>query len=638
LTNNDLHRTAFLSYARADQADVARLAAALEGAGLTLWWDKLIEGGAAFAKSIESALDRSDAVIVVWSKASVASDWVLDEAGQGRDLHKLVAVSLDGTLPPLGFRQYHAVSLVGWKGNADAAAVDSIVRGVAAAGQRRVASADTPAARGSLSRRKALAIGGALAATSVGGVALWWGRGSSARRDNSVAVLPFRNISGDREQDYFSDGLSEELRVTLARDLRLLVMAQASSDKFRERKGNAVEIANQLGVSYLLDGSVRRAGDLVRITADFVDGATGFSRWSQTFDRNLRDIFAVQSEIAGTVAKALAASVESPTPASAGAVGGTQNVAAYDEYLRGRALYDLAGDEEGERAALARFDAAIALDPKYAAAHAARARSLTAIANQYGQIDSQGVMYADAVAAARLAIELSPEFAEAHSTLGFTLFQGQLDARAAREPFELSRRLGTGSSTVLGRYAQYCARVGRDRDATEPLRSALRLDKLNPLIHRAAGSVEYAARRYAESIPPMRQALGMNARLSQAHAGIGAALFSLGRVAEAREEYLAEPYADFRLAGLAITEQGLGNKAAAQAAYAELTATHGERVLYQQAQVLAQWRDKKGALTRLDQAWQRRDSGLIYLRNDPMLDSLRTEPQFIKLLSAIGFE
>jgi TolB-like protein len=631
--------TAFLSYARADQAEVTRLAAALEAAGLALWWDQLIEGGAEFAKSIESALERCDAVIVVWSKASVASDWVLDEAGQGRDLRKLVAVSLDGTLPPLGFRQYHAVSLVAWRSGTDVAAINAIVRGVGAVGKPRVAGTPT-VTRNPLSRRKALAIGAAVAATSVGGVGLWLRRPGSAAapRNNTVAVLPFRNISGDREQDYFSDGLSEELRVTLARDLRLLVMAQASSDKFRERKGNAVEIANQLGVAFLLDGSVRRAGDLVRITADFIDGATGFSRWTQTFDRNLRDIFAVQSEIAGTVAQALAINVEAPTLASAGTVGGTLNVAAYDEYLRGRALYDLAGDEEGERAALARFDAAIALDPKYAAAHAARARSLTAIANQYGQIDSQGVMYADAVAAARLAIELSPEFAEAHSTLGFTLFQGQLDARAAREPFELSRRLGTGGATVLGRYAQYCARVGRDRDAAEPLRSALRLDKLNPLIHRAAGSVEYAARRYAESIPPMRQALGMNARLSQAHAGIGAALFSLGRVAEAREEYLAEPYADFRLAGLAITEQSLGNKAAAQTAYNELTAEHGERVLYQQAQVLAQWRDKKGALARLDQAWQRRDSGLIYLRNDPMLDSLRSEPQFIKLLSAIGFE
>ena len=458
-------------------------------------------------------------------------------------------------------------------------------------------------------------------------------------RDKSVAVLPFRNISGDKEQDYFSDGLSEELRVTLARDLRLLVMAQASSEKFRERKGNAVEIASQLGVSFLLDGSVRRAGDLVRITADFVDGATGFSRWTQTFRSQPARHLRRAERDRWTPWRARSPRMSNrPSPAVAGAAGGTSIVAAYDEYLRGRALYDLAGDEEEERAALARFDAAIALDPKYAAAHAARARSLTAIANQYGTVETQPGMYTDAVTAARLAIEIAPEFAEAHSTLGFTLFQGQLDARAAREPFELSRRLGTGNATVLARYAQYCARTGRDGDAAEPLRTALRLDKLNPLIHRAAGSIEYAARRYEASIAPMRQALGMYARMSQAHAGIGSALFALGRVPEARQEFQAEPFTDFRLAGLAITDQALGNKTAAKAAFDELTAEHGERVLYQQAQVLAQWGNKKDALTRLDQAWQRRDSGLIYLRNDPMLDTLRGEPDFARLLKAVGFE
>jgi TolB-like protein len=638
--NRSMRSTAFLSYARADRPDVARLVAALEAEGLALWWDQLIEGGAAFAKSIESALDGCDAVIVVWSKASVGSDWVLDEAGQGRDLRKLVAVSLDGTLPPLGFRQYHALNLTAWRSGKDDAAIASIVRGVASAGQRHADTAHPdPASRSLFTRRKALAIGAAATVTGIGGMTLWLRRPRAAatHRDNSVAVLPFRNISGDREQDYFSDGLSEELRVTLAHDLRLLVMAQASSERFRDRKGDAVEIARQLGVSFLLDGSVRRAGDLVRITADFIDGATGYSRWAQTFDRNLRDIFSVQSEIAGTVAQALAANVEAPTPVTAGASGGTDNVAAYDEYLRGRALYDLAGNEEEERAALARFDAAIALDLQYAAAHAARARSLTAIANQYASSETQSDLYAAAVAAARLAIGIAPQFAEAHSTLGFTLFQGQLDARAAREPFELSRQLGAGNATVMARYAQYCARTGRDRDAAEPMRTAVRLDKLNPLIHRAAGSIEYAARRYAESIPPMRQALTLNARLSQAHAGMGAALFSLGRIAEARGEFQAEPFADFRLAGLAIVEHALDGKVAARAAFEELTATNGERVLYQQAQVLARWGEKQSALKRLDQAWQRRDSGLIYLRNDPMLDSLRSEPEFGRLMDAIGF-
>ncbi len=211
-----------------------------------------------------------------------------------------------------------------------------------------------------------------------------------------------------------------------------------------------ITIAGKLGVAYLLDGSVRRSGDLVRVAADLIDGETGFSHWTRTFDRSMNDIFAVQSEIANAVASALAAQVTATGGSPAGAdqelaaSGGTTNVAAYDAYLRGRALYDLSSDEASERAALAQFDAAIAADPSYAAAHAARSRSLTAIANQYGEVNELGGLYDAAIASARRAIELAPDFADAHSTLASVLFQGRLDARAAREPFERSRALGAG--------------------------------------------------------------------------------------------------------------------------------------------------------------------------------------------------
>ena len=309
--------TAFLSYARADQMQATKLAKALEAAGLNLWWDALIEGGAAFAKSIEAALENCDAVIVVWTRISVGSDWVLDEAAKGRDLRKLVPVSLDGTEPPLGFRQYQSVDLSRWQGNTDAAEIIGIVRGVrAAAGQtEHPPRAAVKAQRHSLavSRRGVLfATAGATLAGAAGLIAWRQGMigGHGPASGNSVAVLPFTNLSGDKSQDYFSDGLSEELRATLARNLKLLVMAQASSATFRDRKDDAVTIAGKLGVAYLLDGSVRRSGDIVRVNADLIDGHTGFSRWSQSFDRGMQDIFAVQSEIAGTVSRALVAQVD----------------------------------------------------------------------------------------------------------------------------------------------------------------------------------------------------------------------------------------------------------------------------------------------------------------------------------------
>jgi TolB-like protein len=630
--------TVFLSYARADQQQAAKLADALEASGLAVWWDTQIEGGAAFAKSIETELERCDAVVVAWSKSSSTSDWVLDEAAQGRDLRKLVPVTLDGSAAPLGFRQYQSIDLSTWRGNARAPEIAALLRGIAAAAGhalREKPQAPRQAPTRSAFSRRSLVMGAAGVAVAGAAGLLAWRRGVfRGPVGNSVAVIPFANLSGDPDQEYFAAGLAEELRATLARNLDLQVMAQASSAKFRDSQDDAVTIASTLGVAFLLYGSVQRSKDMVRVTADLVDGETGFSRWTERFDRGLEDIFAMQTEIATTVAGALVAEVSPAAPVA----GATANVAAFDAFLRGRALYDLSVDEASERAALAQFDRAIAADPHYAAAHAARARTLTAIANQYGEVGETADLYEQAIAAARRAVEIAPDLADAHSTLGFILFQGKLDARAARDPFERSRELGAGESTVLARYAQYCARTGREREAAEAIGRALVLDKLNPLIHRAAGQIAYAARDYGGSLAPLRQALAINPRLSQAHAAIGNALLMQGKLEEARAEYEAEPVDDFRLAGLAILEHRLGRVPEARAALAQLVADHGDRVLYQQAQVSAQWGERDAAIARLQDARRLGDSGLIYARNDPMLDPLRDDARFRELLASLGFE
>lgn len=647
--------TVFLSYCRSDQAEAARLAAALTDAGLDVWWDHLIEGGAAYAKRIESALEGADAVVVLWSARAIESDWVLDEAARGRELRKLVPASLDGTPSPLGFRQYQTVDLTRWRGDGDAASVDALARAVAAIATM-TASGD-PARGVSATRitgerpsagaprspaRRQLLIGAISAVPLAGAGVLAWrhfgGRGTTAA-GNSVAVLPFDNLSGDAEQKYFSDGLSEEVRATLARNLALQVMAKSSSSRFEDGDYDATEIASELGVAFLLDGSVRRQGNAVRVVAELVDGRSGVRRWTDTFDHQLTDVFAVQSEIAYAVADALSAFVggNRDDRESLAAVGGTRNPIALDAYLRGRALYDLSTGEDTDRAALRLLELALENDPGFASAHAARARTLTAIANEHGKIEELLPLYAEAVAAAERAIALAPMLAEAHSTLGFTLFQGRLDARAARAPFERSVQLGAGEATVLARFAQYAARCGRHDDAARAMAPARVRDPLNPLIHRAAGGIAYAARRFEDSLAPLREALSMNPKLSHANAAIGDALLNLGDLDGALEAYGQERNGDMRRTGLAIAHHRAGDAAAAAQALDELRAT-GDRVLYQQAQVAAQHGRGGDALDALERARRLGDSGLIYSRNDPFLDPLRREPRFVALLDGLGFD
>jgi TolB-like protein len=620
----------FISYARADRPRVAPLAAALSARGYDVWWDALIEGGAGFAKMIEAKLEAADAVIVVWSATSVESDWVRDEAAHARDRKCLVPVSLDGTAAPLGFRQYHSIDLSKWHGRADAPELTSMVAGISGVGSDTLA-AFLPTAKG-VDRRKVLMLGGGAVAVIAGGLVVFKPFGA-ALVANSVAVLPFANMSGDKEQIYFSDGLSEEIRSALARNPALKVAAPTSANTFRDRAADAKVIGSKLGVAFLLEGSVRRAGDVVRIAAELVDTKTGFSKWSQSFDRQLTDVFAVQSEIASVVSDALAVRVATAKPG----VGGTTNVAAYDAFLKGRALFNSDGGEESDRAALAQFDAAIAADPKYAAAYAARSRSLGTIASQYAKAGDLRRMYEAAILTAQRAVAIAPELAATQLALGYALYAGRLDVKAARAPYDRAAKLGAGDADVLMLFAIYCSRNLRAKEANSAAQHAMELDRLNPRAFRAGGLVEYAAHNYAGAISLARHALSLNPALRSANGHIGNSQLMLNQLPDARASFQAEKSDLLRLPGLAIVEHRLGKRAAANDAFVELIDTLGDSALYQQAQVLAQWGNSEKALLALDRARALGDSGLLISLVDPLLDPLRQIGQFSKLLAELNF-
>jgi tetratricopeptide (TPR) repeat protein len=263
---------------------------------------------------------------------------------------------------------------------------------------------------------------------------------------------------------------------------------------------------------------------------------------------------------------------------------------------------------------------------------------LAAIGVLHARADAIRADFDAAVAAALRAVELAPELAAAHLALGYALLTGRLDIKGARAPYDRAAALGGGDADVLLLYALFCARDGRDADASKAVARALELDPVNARAWRAAGNVEYAARRHSEAIRLWQRALSIRPELSTVNALIGYALAALGKNAEARAALLKDGYDSFRLAGLAIVERRLGDMVAAQVARDRLVKTLGESALYQQAQIAAQWGESEVALTALERARAVNDAGMVYLKTDPFLDPVRKSPRFTALLRQIGFE
>jgi TolB-like protein/Tfp pilus assembly protein PilF len=648
----------FLSYNREDQAVAKQFADGLEAQGLSVWWDVGLKTGEAYDEVTEAALRTAKAVLVLWSPQSVKSRWVRAEALLAQRLGTLAPVMIAPCERPIMFELTQTADLTGWKGSL----ADPLWIAFLSDMKSRLRSQHEPksgdqapplralmsgAPRPDPQRRALLWTGGAALLLSTAGAGLWLA--TNANRDQtrsesgtSIAILPFANISGDAAQNYFAEGLSAEVRAELARNTLLQVAAQTSSAAMKDLKDGAIAIAKTLGVAYLLEGNVRKGPDTIRVNADLIDGATGFSKWSQTFDRPLENVFEVQNEIASAVALALAVQMTSAMDRQSRSdkeerpVGGTLNVAAFEHFLRGRELFESAQSEQTDREALGEFDAAIAQDKDYAAAYAGRARVLAVLANQSATEGQIRQLQKDAIVAAQTAVRLAPDFAAGHSALGLVYFQMKLDAKAAKEPFEKSLLHGAGDGDVVTGHAVYSARIGDHAAAATSIAKALRLDPLNPTVFRSAGQVEAAAHRYASALPYYDRALTLNPKMSTAHFLKGEALVLLGKVSDARTAFEAEPNRLFRQTGLTITALKSGNKGQADRMLQKLVDEFGDASAYQQAQIHAQANDLPKALDALVRARKYGDAGLILAKNDQMLDPIRQEPLFLDLLKSIG--
>ena len=646
----------FVSYSRSDLDRARPVIALLEAAGFDAWWDGRLEGGENFLQTTENALETADCVVVLWSATSVNSHWVRDEAQRGRERGCLVPLTIDGTIAPLGFRQFQLLDVSGWDGSPGSAEAERILVAVRAkAGSKAEGVLAVPAAvlsgsapaltpvqtSGFALSRRTMMVGGVGMVGAAGVLGAWqFGLlGSPASAGISMVVLPFGNETGDPAKKYFSDGLARELRTILARNPRLKVAAPTSSSAIEAEDDFA--IGRKLGVGHILRGSVQRDTARVRVTAELVAIKGGLVRWAETYDRALEDVFAVQSEIAETVALSLVAEVATDREAAQAAaaqkdIGGTQSVAAYEAFLRGASLYSLSVGEDTDRAALAQFEAAIDQDPSYAAAYAMRSTALAAIANAASDTQQNRRFYAEAIAAAERAIAIEPKLALGHLALGFALNNGQLRRSAAAEHYRAAQQLAPGDADVLRGAATFQS-YGKDQAlAGQMIAQVLALDPLNPRAFQAAGFIALFARNYPLVVKRMERALQLNPGSPGAHFGIAIARILQGDAAGGLAAAAQEPVLLFKLTATAIAAGKQRETASADASLAALIRDYGEASLYQQAQINAQLGAVEPALAALEKAFAMRDSGVLWAPNDPLLDPLRGEQRFKDLLIRLG--
>ena len=625
----------FVSYSRTDKSQARQIIDLLESAGFQVWWDDALEPGATYVETTEQALESAEAVVVLWTKTSTGSNWVRDEAMSGRERNCLVPVSMDGSVAPLGFRQFQALDFSGWGGRATDPEARKLVASVAAMHGREVTAPIAAPAKPKISRRGVLAGGVVVIAAGLAGVvALNPQFFGSEVETNSIAVLPFRNLGGDPEQEYFSAGLAEELRITLSLNRRLLVAAETSSRIFEEATDNVGEVAERLGVAYVLEGSVRRSAETLRITARLVDVASGFEVWSKLFERGTQDTLDLSSELATSVVDELFATRDDGVVITQ-RPGGTQDSEALDHYLHGLALFRSAASEETDREALAEFERAIAIDPGYAVGHATYGWGLAIVAAAHSSGDELAAAMQQAEGLARRAIELEPDAPEGHAALGI-IRQYDLDLRGAREPYQTSFELGFGNAQIIAAFAQFSAYVGEFDAASDAIARALRIDPLNAQVFRTAALIEYLGGNYDGARDHTQTALSLNPEAGGLQWILGDIALLSGDFEAAREFYTRESAPLPRLRGLAIVEERISGREAGDARIAELVAEFGDNSLYQQAQVFAMWGENDAALDALEAGFARGDTGLPMSGVDPLLARIRQDPRFAAIQGRLG--
>jgi TolB-like protein/DNA-binding winged helix-turn-helix (wHTH) protein/Flp pilus assembly protein TadD len=539
------------------------------------------------------------------------------------------------TVPKRGYRFIAGVTDENEAGSADSSASPAPAE---RAIEQKVASETGAAEQKSSSIRRRmweLAIVAMLTVSAAVGISGYFRLSRNRRNglsvsDTSIAVLPFADLSPGKDQEYFSDGFAEQLIHDLAEVPGLKVVARSSAFQFKGRNEDLRNVGKKLGVANILEGSVRREGNHVRITAELIKADDGFQLWSQTYDREINDIFAVQDDIALAATDALQLKLLGGSGQSVPANSRSANPEAYQAYLQAK-YFSVRGQSKEELGkALAYTDHAIVSDAKYAPAWALRS-SVEDLMAEVGVTDAtEGCRTARD--SAERAIALDPALASAYLALAKTQIDCDWDWNGAATSVAKAAALEPGSVEVF-RIRSYLARESGNLDqAITFYQQAVALDPLRTDSHLGLGYLLYAAGRYDEAQAALQKALDLNPQAAFVHLTLDKIFIATGKPQQALVEIEKEPLEWGKLTGRALAYHALGREQDSNAALAALIAKNGSDGAYQIAQVYAYRGESDKSLEWLERAYRQRDGGLPEMKTDPLLKNLRHDHRYAQLL------
>jgi TolB-like protein/DNA-binding winged helix-turn-helix (wHTH) protein/Flp pilus assembly protein TadD len=448
--------------------------------------------------------------------------------------------------------------------------------------------------------------------------------------DTSIAVLPFADMSPAKDQEYLSDGLAEQLINDLAKVPGLKVIGRSSSFQFKDRSEDARDVGRKLAVANVLEGSVRREGNHVRITTELIKADDGFQLWSQTYDREINDIFAVQDEIARAATEALQPKLLEGNGQPVASASRSTNPEAYQAYLEAKYFAGRGASREDLDKALAYTDTAIKLDERYAPAWAFRASVQNTMATVSLTDVTEG--FRRARDDAERAIALDPASASAYLSLANTQIFYDWDWDSASTCLTKAATLEPGDSDVFGLRSLLSALMGNLDEAVKLGEQAVALDPLDNISRLQLGYRLYVASRYDEAQAELKKALDLNPQAGFVHVTLGKILIAEARPQQALAEIEKEPNDWERLTGQALVYHALGREQDSNAALASLIAKHHTDSAYQIAEVYAFRGEADKSFEWLERAYEQRDAGLPEIKTDPLCKSLRHDPRYTELL------